>query len=178
LELESIRSRTREALRARARAGRIAGGRCYGYRMERKSDGAGRRFTLASLDDAQAPIVKRIFEEYRDGRGLKAITKGLNREGVPGPRGGAWVPSAIRKMLQNPRYRGIYVHGKVKKLRRAGVIVRVKADPAEVVVVDIPEWRIVDDHAWFAVQDRFKVRGPCTRSGGAAAKYPLSGIAK
>src|SRR5690242_5772011 len=44
MELEAIRSRTREGLRSRVRAGRIAGGSCYGYTLERKSDGSGRRF--------------------------------------------------------------------------------------------------------------------------------------
>ena len=51
MELEAIRSRTREALRSRVRDGRIAGGACYGYRLERKADGTGRRFTTAVVDD-------------------------------------------------------------------------------------------------------------------------------
>lgn len=43
MEREAIRSRTREALRSRVRDGRIAGGSCYGYRLERKTDRSGRK---------------------------------------------------------------------------------------------------------------------------------------
>jgi hypothetical protein len=62
MDLESIRSRPREGLRQRVRAGRIAGGSCYGYRLERKADDLNRRYTLAIGDDAQAAIVARLFQ--------------------------------------------------------------------------------------------------------------------
>jgi len=82
MELEAIRSRTREALRSRVRDGRIAGGACYAYKLERKADSSGRRYTIAVVDESQAVIVRRIFEEYLDGRGLKMIRPSLNNEGI------------------------------------------------------------------------------------------------
>lgn len=181
MELEAIRSRTREGLRSRVRAGRIAGGSCYGYTLERKSDGFGRRFTIAVVNDAEAPIVERIYREYLAGRGLKQIAHQLNHEGVPAPsagrRGsGSWAPSAVRTILLNPRYRGVYMHGRIKKVRQGGGSVRVKADPAEIITTDVPEWRIVDDATWFAVNAKFTTRGPSPRR--PASKYPLTGIAK
>jgi site-specific DNA recombinase len=186
MELEAIRSRTREALRSRVRAGRIAGGRCYGYDLERRSDQSGRRYTVAVVDPDQAAIVRRIFQEYLDGRGLKAIARGLNHEGVASPsagrRGtGSWAPTCIRSMLQNARYRGVYIHGKVKKLRRAGSVQRVKAEPDEILMVDLPEWRIVEDEVWFAVQEQFTRRtdAPGERKRPTrTAKYALTGIAR
>ncbi len=39
-ELENIRARTKEAMRSRVKAGRLAGGACYGYRLVRVADGA------------------------------------------------------------------------------------------------------------------------------------------
>jgi site-specific DNA recombinase len=182
MELEAIRARTREGLRSRVRQGRIAGGACYGYRLERKSDGFGRRFTIAVVDETQAPIVERIYIEYLAGRGLKQIAHKLNDEAVPAPsagrRGsGSWAPSAVRTILLNPRYRGVYMHGRIRKVRQGGVIVRVKADPAEVIITEIPEWRIVDDATWFAVNERFSTRDPRSLSR-RAARYPLTGIAK
>ncbi len=186
MELEAIRSRTREALRARVRAGRVAGGRCYGYALERKRDDSGRSFTIAVIDRAQAEVLQRIFSEYRDHRGLKAIAIGLNNDGVPPPsagrRGtGSWSPGAIRAMLINPRYRGLYVHGKVKKLRRNGAVERVKADPTEVLTIEIPEWQIIDDETWSIVQERFSSRAECRATTGqrhSTARYALSGIAR
>ena len=170
MELEAIRSRTREGLRSRARQGRIAGGACYGYTLERKSDGSGRRYTVAVVDDAQALVIERIYRDYLAGRGLKQIAHQLNDEAVPAPsagrRGsGSWASSAVRTILLNARYRGVYIHGRIKKVRQAGSMVRVKADPTEVLVTDVPEWRIIDDATWFAVNERFTTRGPSLRSG-------------
>jgi site-specific DNA recombinase len=183
MELEAIRSRTREALRSRVRNGQIAGGICFGYKLDRKTDGAGRKFTLAVVNDAEAPIVRRIYDEYLTGRGHKQIAHRLNAEGVPAPaagrRGsGSWAPGAIRTILLNPRYRGVYLHGRIKKVRQAGAIVRVKADPRDVIETEIPEWRIVDDPTWFAVQAKFTARGPrSVINAKAPAKYPLTGLA-
>jgi DNA invertase Pin-like site-specific DNA recombinase len=39
MELEAIRSRTREALRSRVRNGQIAGGICFGYKLDRGRPG-------------------------------------------------------------------------------------------------------------------------------------------
>jgi site-specific DNA recombinase len=183
MELEAIRSRTREALRSRVRAGRLAGGACYGYKLERHSDGSGRRYTTAVVDPAQAPIVERIFREYLAGRGLKAIAHQLNHDGVPAPsagrRGsGSWASSAVRTILLNVRYRGLYIHGRIKKVRQGGGTIRVKADPTEMITMEIPEWRIVDDAVWFSVNETFTTRGPSARDGRPVGKYPLTGIAK
>jgi site-specific DNA recombinase len=183
MELEAIRSRTREALRSRVRDGRIAGGRCYGYQLERKSDGSNRKYTLAVVNEAEAVIVRRIYNECLAGRGLKQIAHRLNHEGIPAPsagrRGsGSWAPSAVRTILLNIRYRGVYLHGRIKKLRQGGTVCRVKADPREVIETEVPDWRIVDDATWFAVHERFTTRGPNSKPGKPGAKYALTGLAR
>ena len=88
MEAEAIRSRTREALRNRVANGRIAGGSCFGYRLVRQKDPNGRAYTLAEIDPKQADIVRRIFREYVDGRGVRRIAKGLNDDGIASPRAG------------------------------------------------------------------------------------------
>lgn len=184
MELEAIRSRTREALRSRVRDGRIAGGSCYGYRLERKSDGSGRKYTLAIVNEAEAPIVRRIYDEFLAGRGPRQIAHRLNNEGIPapsaGPRGsGSWSPSAIRTILLNIRYRGVYMHGRIKKVRQGGTVLRVKVDPREVIETEIPEWRIVDDATCFAVHQRFSAPQPKAEvTTQPRAKYPLTGLAR
>ena len=132
--------------------------------------------------------MRRIYEECLGGRGLKQIAHRLNDEGIPSPsagrRGsGSWASSAVRTILLNPRYRGIYLHGRIKKVRQHGTGCRVKADPREVIETEIPEWRIVDDGTWFAVNARFTTREAISEATSSvqkrpAAKHALTGLGR
>ena len=46
------------------------------------------------------------------------------------------------------------------------------------ITIEIPEWRIVDDDVWFAVQERFTTRGPRASIGRPPSRYALTGLAK
>jgi hypothetical protein len=182
MELEAIRGRVREALRARVRAGRIAGGRCYGYELKRETDSSGRNYTIAVVNEEQAAIVRRIYAEYRAGDGLKRIVSRLNKEHIAPPRAGrrgtgSWCPSAIREMLRNARFRGVYIHGRTNRVRRGARRIAVEAPPEDIIALDVPEWRIVDDATWFAVQELFQKR-PQTTPRGQWTRYALSGLAR
>jgi DNA invertase Pin-like site-specific DNA recombinase len=183
MELEAIRSRTREALRARVRAGRIAGGRCYGYALKREADSFGRQYTVAIVDEAEANVIRRIFAWYLEGWGLKKIAAKLNAEGIRSPVAGrrgtnSWSPTCVRELLRRERYRGVYRHGLIHRVRRGGKRVCVPGRPEEVITRDIPEWRIVDDSTWFAAQELNVGRRREIRAPGPAARYPLSGVAR
>jgi DNA invertase Pin-like site-specific DNA recombinase len=185
-ELEHIRSRTTEALRARAAAGHVAGGACYGYRNERQRDATGREHTVAVVYAPEAEIVLRIFASYLEGAGIGAIAKLLNEEHVPPPSAGtkrgtrSWSPSAVREILRRERYVGVYSHGKVKRKRENGKRVVVERNRAGAVRTEIPEWRIVDDMTWKRVQDKIAQRGKAhvgvARAPG--GRHPLTGIAR
>jgi hypothetical protein len=98
---------------------------------------------------------------------------------LAGRRGsGSSAPSAIRTILLHARYRGVYIHGRIKKVRHGGGSVRVKAEPHETIVTEVPEWRIVDDDLWLAVQERLTARGPRAPIGRPPARYALTGIAR
>ena len=88
--LAELAKKTRRSLVARVKSGRSGGGRCYGYEIV---DGAERG--LLRIGEDQAEVVRRIFKGYAGGASPKALTHALNAEGVPGPRGGTWSPSAI-----------------------------------------------------------------------------------
>lgn len=89
LERDQIVERTTAGRNARGRVDGERGGRLpYGYR--RTSDGL-------TVDDDAAAIVRRIIaERRRPGGTLDAIAAGLNRDGIPTPRGGqTWRPSSV-----------------------------------------------------------------------------------
>ena len=145
-ELHNIRSRTKEALTRRVEQGYVAGGRTYGYTNIRKTESDGRAYTIAEINEEQAEIVRRIFQEYVLGRGVKAIAKGLNADHIPSPsagkRGtGSWSPGCIYTMLRNEKYHGVYVHGRVKRAKRNGKrvvwsAVRATSDPQRASAVE------------------------------------------
>lgn len=60
-----------------------------------------------TINEAEAPAVRRIFELYLQGMGMQTIANILNSEGVPRPRGsGKWYQATIGYILSNERYRG------------------------------------------------------------------------
>ena len=87
----------------------------------------------------------------------------LNAEGIPGPRGGAWSPSAINGnrragtgIINNAAYRGELSWGKrhwVKNPETGRRLAR-QAAASERVTQQLPELRIVDDALWEAAKAR------------------------
>jgi hypothetical protein len=80
--------------------------------------------------------VRRIFADYLDGNGDRAIANGLNRDAIPCPSArrpdqnrhrlaDGWQGSTVRAILDNPRYTGYAVFG---RWRRQEVL----ADPDDV----------------------------------------------
>ncbi|MCG8417717.1 MAG: recombinase family protein [Proteobacteria bacterium] len=135
------------------------------------------------MDEAEAKVVRLIFSRYLDGWGLKRIAIQLNDDRVPPPaagrRGtGSWAPSSIRVILRNERYRGRYIHGRIKRIREGGKRIAVRVPEKEWLRVEMPEWQIIDDDTWEAAQVAMAERNRNTVAPGPAAKYALSGIAR
>lgn len=88
LFLKDLAAKTHRGLRGRIEQKRSAGGRCFGYRVTRDFDAQGDKIRGGrEIDDAQAAVVRRIFEEFSSGASPMAIAKRLNGEAVPGPNG-------------------------------------------------------------------------------------------
>ena len=134
-ERNRIKVRVRAAMAAQASTeGRFLGGRPpYGYQIvaagphpnpAKAADG--RCLHVLRPDPVTAPVVVRIFEEYVAGKGIYAIAEGLTRDGIPCPSaydprrnphrdGRAWSKSAVRAILENPRYTGKQVWNRQRR---------------------------------------------------------------
>jgi hypothetical protein len=68
---------------------------------------------VREIDPEEAAIVRRMAREAINGLSLRAIAKGLTRDGIPTPRGNgaAWDPGAVRRVLTNPALIGATRHG-------------------------------------------------------------------
>lgn len=59
------------------------------------------------INEKQAKIVRRIYNDYLNGKGPNRIARELEEERVPNWNGNAkWYESSIRKMLSNEKYKG------------------------------------------------------------------------
>src|SRR5687767_11963814 len=125
-ERNRIKVRVRSAMRAQTELeGRFLGGRPpYGYRLadagphpNPSKAAEGRRLHQLEPDPVTAPVVARIFGEYVAGRGMTSIARGLSQDGIACPSAydrarnphrhtQVWETTAIRAILQNPRYTG------------------------------------------------------------------------
>jgi len=134
-ERQHVQARVRAAMDAQVvNEGRHQGGRApYGYVVvdggphpNHRKAVEGYRLRVLALDDAAAEVVRRIFAEYLDGLGDRAIANRLNRDGIPCPSArrpeqnthrlaDGWQGSTVRSILENPRYTGYAVFGRWTK---------------------------------------------------------------
>jgi site-specific DNA recombinase len=162
LYIDDLRDKTLRGLEGRALAGFATGGVPHGFRITTGTDKAGRAVHPIEVDEDEAAIIRRIFEESRAGASLSAISRALNREGVPSPRAGSkhkrfgWGPSTIRAILYNEKYTGIWRFKERQWVKVPGTNVRRPRARAadEVITVDRPELRIIDAELWNAVKER------------------------
>jgi Recombinase len=84
------------------------------------------RLRVLAIDEEAADVVRRIFADYLDGKGDRAIAEGLNRDGVPCPSArrpdqnrhrlaDGWQGSTVGAILQNPKYTGYAIFGRWTK---------------------------------------------------------------
>ena len=78
---KDLGEKTKRGQLGRALKGKIPGGKAYGYDVLPAGAGAGER----SINAAEAAVVRRIFELYDQGAGLKRISKLLAAEGALAP---------------------------------------------------------------------------------------------
>ena len=96
LFLKDLANKTRRGQRGRVEAGKIPGGKSYGYRLVPtfNPDGTVNRGEREIIED-EARIIRRIFEHYVGGKTARQIAADLNKEGIASPRGGSWNASTI-----------------------------------------------------------------------------------
>ena len=59
------------------------------------------------INEKQAEIVRRIYKEYLEGKGIRAIARGLEEDNVlTGAGGRKWYDSTLQKILRNEKYSG------------------------------------------------------------------------
>lgn len=123
VESETVSGRVRDSMTAIALSDDprwLGGNPPYGYRLVpfREAEKRGVKVPLQTLqiDPQTAPVARRIFEEYLNGRSLREIAAGLARDLIPSPAGRAeWHIATLSTILDNATYTGYRVYGKQRK---------------------------------------------------------------
>lgn len=164
LFLKDLAQKTRRGQIGRVKAGRIPGGKSYGYDIVRAGEERGRR----AVNGPEAEVVRRAFQEYAAGKSPLAIVHDFNEEGIKGPRGGHWNASALlgspkrgNGLLNNELYRGVIVYNRQRFLKDPSTGKRIAREnpESEWHRQEVPDLRIVDEELWLAVQKRRAERG-------------------
>jgi site-specific DNA recombinase len=156
--LVELAAKTKRGQVGRVKAGRIAGGKCYGYDVV-PGDDRGRRI----INGREAAVVLRIHHEAAIGMSALQIAASLNREGIPGPRGSQWNASTINGsrqrqngILSNSIYIGRQTYNRQSFIKDPDTGRRQARpnDPSKWITGEVPELAIVPIDLWAAVQAR------------------------
>ena len=159
LYVKELAKKLHRGMEGLALRGLSTGGRCFGYDTVAVGEGTSKRLVV---NEAEAAIVRRIFEMSASGEALKKIVAALNGERIPPPRPrrgkrfATWCPTAIWEMLRRELYIGRVVWNRSRFVKRPGTNCRVRrARPqSEWKFSDRPDLRIVSDALWQAVSER------------------------
>lgn len=154
--LENLAVHTRRGVEAVIRDGRHAGGSPYGYSHIADRPG------ILEIVEAEAAIVREIFERFAIGQTPRTIAGDLNRRNVATKRGGDWRASAIygngrgNGILRNDIYAGRIVWNKVRMIKNPDTGKRISRvnPPDQHRIAAADHLRIVPDELWNRVQAR------------------------
>ena len=101
-----------------------------------------------------APIVRGIFERYRDGWEFYRIARWLNEQGIRTVRGGVFTGVGVKRILRNEKYVGDVRFGKYPSRN----IITGEPDPHQIKkTVRDHHKGIIDRETWDAAQERMGV---------------------
>jgi site-specific DNA recombinase len=163
LYLKEMAAKIKRGLRGQAERGYATGSVTYGYRTipEPDPNRAGEFLGWRTeIDEAEAAVVRQVFDWYVGGVTLPQILKGLRTGPYPAPRGpracGKWNRGAVVRLLQNERYLGCAIWGQRRFERKPGTRKKVArpAPRSEWVIIPRPDLRIIGEDTWQKAQTR------------------------
>ena len=123
-ERAQILERSRRGKRHRAQAGEVSVHEQRSVMDTVTSVRLTRRPPRTSCDEAEAGVVRRVYEMYTvEGLSIGEITRRLNTEGIPTRKASArWERSMVWAVLRNSAYRGVACFGKTRVSARTRVM--------------------------------------------------------
>lgn len=153
LERNQIVDNVKMGMKQRARQGKWNGGVVLGYDVVevKGSNQRKRKETKLAVNEKEANLVRRIFEYYANGKGLKAITNELNHLGYKSKHGRPFSVNTIKTILSNPLYTGKIRFNKQEDWN----IKRRKGSNNNPIIAEGEHEAIITDELWDQVQSRY-----------------------
>lgn len=177
MEINSFQRKKKFGIENRVRNGLMPHSLPYGYKIVYKTQGTGRPLKTREINEDEAVIVKRIYQEYvENGQGYRQIARILNSEKLKPRRGKSWTASTIRSILSNPVYYG-EIHFLRTRRRAFGNGARIPVPEDEHIIAKGVHEPIILKELFERAQDIKKKK---KKFGGRAtgSKYFLSGLLK
>lgn len=147
LERKNIIENVKMGMKQRAKTGRHNGKLPMGYQaIADPSEPTGRSKVI--IVEAEAIVVRKIFELYAAGRGLKSIANELNHSGYKTKTGNSFSTTAIKEILNNPFYNGKIRYNRYENWSNK----RRRGKSAEPIIADGKHEAIISDALWEKVQ--------------------------
>ncbi|MCY8807969.1 recombinase family protein [Bacillus atrophaeus] len=143
MERNTLSENVKLGMKQRALEGSWNGGVVFGYDSVEKE---------LVINDEQAEVVKMIYTLYSQGKGLKAITNQLNKEGFRTKRDRHFSINGVATILDNPVYNGKISWLKVENWDKK----RRKGRNENPILVKGQHDAIINDELWSLVQARRK----------------------
>lgn len=172
--------RVHRGLTGKIERGLCAGGVPFGYTTIDADNGR-----ALQIVDAQAAIVRDIFQRFAAGESCKSIALELNARGIPSPRGASWAQNAIyghpgkgTGILNQELYIGRLIWNRTRWVQKPGSKQRkrIERPRSEWLIQTLPDLRIVPDELWQAVKAAQAQRGKAHPKGGRPAHTLFGGI--
>lgn len=149
------------AVKKRFEAGMPWSGKIYGYRLKNG---------VFEIVPQEAEIVRRIFQYYLDGLGIRRISNILNSEGVPTRHDTSWHETTIRVIISNITYTGTLI---LQKTYRENYITKKKLmnhGERDMFIVEEAHEPIIDKETFDSVQSILKEKAE-RKEGTKKARY-------
>ena len=176
IERNKIRRRMSMGKVAVAKSGKIPNNVPYGYKILRSLDEKGKVHRKVEINEEQAKVVQRIYNDFSRGKGKRAIAFDLIQDNISSPKGGRWTAHTVQYILTNRTYTGKVMWGwrhadyKVSKQRQ------IRGHDG--IMVDGEHTPIIDEPLFESVQNEKKIRGNSYKGRAEQSHGLLTGIAK
>ncbi|KZD32800.1 Cassette chromosome recombinase B [Bacillus cereus] len=152
LERNTIVDNVKMGMKQRARTGKWNGGRVLGYKSI-SSEKEGKSTQLAIVEK-EAVIVRKIFNMYSKGKGLRAIANKINHEGYKTKKGNAFSTATIKEIILNPVYIGKIRFNRYEDWNES----RRRGKSENIILIDGKHEPIITKELWNKVQSLQKMK--------------------